>query len=500
MYRARGNRGRTMPVAPARREAARVVEVQMRRERRRRCPRRDPGVGQRVIEVSRAVEARRSRPPSRPSCRRHPRRSASSVRRATSSGRMPMRIRFRASAGATRCPERLRDDAEHRAAVEREEPVAERHELQAAQAIDGDATSVVLLSAGPVRATASDHRRDALDDIAGGRVGIEGARADRVHDRRATRIRAEHRVDACHEPGSQRARAAGIRFAARRRCPQPLRRMRSEPFNRLRRSSGTPAPVVASVLHDRRPPVLRRGRGQTRASLRRRDAVRSAPSRSALFTTKMSAISMMPALSACTSSPVPGTSTTIDTSAVRTMSTSSCPTPTVSMITKSRPAASSTSAASLVARASPPRWPRVAMLRMNTPASPACACMRTRSPRMAPPVKGLVGIDRDDAHGVPGRAQLGGQPIDERALARAWRAGDADQVGAPGVREQLGHEERPTPRDSSSMSEIARAIARASPASTRSASRAGDVVASIRPAAAGRSRAAGSRSCLRRSW
>ena len=52
-------------------------------------------------------------------------------------------------------------------------------------------------------------------------------------------------------------------------------------------------------------------------------AVRSAPSRSALFTTKMSAISMMPALSACTSSPVPGTTVTTDTSAVRTMSTSS---------------------------------------------------------------------------------------------------------------------------------------------------------------------------------
>src|SRR5438093_932352 len=31
------------------------------------------------------------------------------------------------------------------------------------------------------------------------------------------------------------------------------------------------------------------------------------------------------------------------------------------------------------------------MLRMNTPASCACACMRTRSPRIAPPVYGLVG-------------------------------------------------------------------------------------------------------------
>ena len=45
----------------------------------------------------------------------------------------------------------------------------------------------------------------------------------------------------------------------------------------------------------------------------------------------------MPALSACTSSPVPGTSVTIETSAVRTMSTSSWPTPTVSMMTMSLP-------------------------------------------------------------------------------------------------------------------------------------------------------------------
>ena len=81
----------------------------------------------------------------------------------------------------------------------------------------------------------------------------------------------------------------------------------------------------------------------------------SAPSRSALLTTKMSAISMMPALSACTSSPVPGTSITIETSAVRAMSTSSWPTPTVSMMTMSLPAASRMRATSPVARARPPR-------------------------------------------------------------------------------------------------------------------------------------------------
>ena len=54
---------------------------------------------------------------------------------------------------------------------------------------------------------------------------------------------------------------------------------------------------------------------------------RSTPSRSALFTTKTSAISMIPAFSACTSSPSPGTSTTTLTSAAPTISTSSWPTP-----------------------------------------------------------------------------------------------------------------------------------------------------------------------------
>ena len=73
------------------------------------------------------------------------------------------------------------------------------------------------------------------------------------------------------------------------------------------------------------------------------------------------------------------------------ISTSSCPTPTVSMMMTSLPAASSTSAASAVARASPPRCPRVAMLRMNTPSSATCVCMRRRSPSTAPPLKGLVG-------------------------------------------------------------------------------------------------------------
>ncbi len=90
-------------------------------------------------------------------------------------------------------------------------------------------------------------------------------------------------------------------------------------------------------------------------------------------------------------SPDSGTSTTTVVSARRTMSSSVCPTPTVSTITQSNPAASRSFCVSAVARASPPRLPRVAMLRMNTPGSSVWACIRIRSPRTAPPVNGLVG-------------------------------------------------------------------------------------------------------------
>ena len=56
-------------------------------------------------------------------------------------------------------------------------------------------------------------------------------------------------------------------------------------------------------------------------------AVCSAPGRSALLMTNMSAISMVPALMACTSSPMPGTSTTSVASAEAAISVSACPAP-----------------------------------------------------------------------------------------------------------------------------------------------------------------------------
>ncbi len=120
-------------------------------------------------------------------------------------------------------------------------------------------------------------------------------------------------------------------------------------------------------------------------------AVRSAPGRSDLLTTTISATSSKPALMAWTSSPISGACTTSVVSAMAATSTSLCPVPTVSMKMSLKPQAARTAAASAVVPARPPRCPREAIERMNTSPSAAYCCIRMRSPRMAPPVTGLDG-------------------------------------------------------------------------------------------------------------
>ena len=110
-----------------------------------------------------------------------------------------------------------------------------------------------------------------------------------------------------------------------------------------------------------------------------------APGRSALFTTKTSAISMIPALIIWTPSPSPGVRTTSVVSAIAATSSSDCPTPTVSRMTSSKPKAPIRRIASRVAMERPPRWPRAPMDRMKTFSSSAWRCIRIRSPRIAPP-------------------------------------------------------------------------------------------------------------------
>ena len=102
-------------------------------------------------------------------------------------------------------------------------------------------------------------------------------------------------------------------------------------------TSATPLSSVATVFTIAGTSLPDRHRDASSASPIRR----SAPSRSALFTTKTSAISMMPALRAWTSSPSPGTSTTRPRRRAA-ISTSSWPTPTVSTRTTSLPGRVST--------------------------------------------------------------------------------------------------------------------------------------------------------------
>jgi len=102
-------------------------------------------------------------------------------------------------------------------------------------------------------------------------------------------------------------------------------------------------------------------------------------------------------------SPQPGLTTTTVVSVAPATSISTCPTPTVSTSTIPRPAAASTRIASGVARARPPRWPRVAIERMKTPSSRVCSCIRTRSPSRAPPLNGDDGSTASTPIGSPPR-------------------------------------------------------------------------------------------------
>ena len=168
-------------------------------------------------------------------------------------------------------------------------------------------------------------------------------------------------------------------------------------------------------------PAARRGAWVTVSIARSWAAVRWAPGRSPLFTTTISATSRRPALMAWTSSPMSGASRTTVVSAAAATSTSLWPVPTVSRSTRSNPAASSTVAALVLVAARPPACPRDAMLRMKTPSSVAYACIRTRSPRSAPPVIGDEGSTATTATVRPARR------------ASAIRAATSVLLPAPGA-------------------------------------------------------------------
>ena len=161
--------------------------------------------------------------------------------------------------------------------------------------------------------------------------------------------------------------------------------------------------------------------------------VLSAPSRSALLTARMSAISSTPALIACTSSPMPGASTTMVVWAVLAMSTSAWPTPTVS--TKALKAGRIQHedhvgrglGQSAQAAARGHGADEDARIAAQVTHPHPVAQQRAAG-------EGAGGVHGHDAHGVAALAVGLGQRVDQRGLAGAGRAGNADDVrlaGAP---------------------------------------------------------------------
>ena len=145
-----------------------------------------------------------------------------------------------------------------------------------------------------------------------------------------------------------------------------------------------------------------------------------------MFTTTRSASSTMPRFTPCSSSPAPGASSSTNTSTIPATATSDWPTPTVSTSTTSKPAASHTSIASRVRRATPPSVPLDGDGRMNARGVRDSCSMRVLSPRIDPPPRVLDGSTASTATSCPAPTRCETERLDERRLPRARRAADAD--------------------------------------------------------------------------
>ena len=100
---------------------------------------------------------------------------------------------------------------------------------------------------------------------------------------------------------------------------------------------------------------------------------------------------MIPRLIPCSSSPPAGEAMSRKRSTRSATATSDCPTPTVSTSTVSNPAASHSSTASRVRRATPPSVPEEGDGRMKALAWRPRSAIRVLSPRIDPPVRLLEG-------------------------------------------------------------------------------------------------------------
>ncbi len=107
--------------------------------------------------------------------------------------------------------------------------------------------------------------------------------------------------------------------------------------------------------------------------------------------TIMSAISMMPRLMPCNSSPAPEICNSMNISTIECTAVSDCPTPTVSMKITSKPAASHSTIVSRVLRATPPSDPAEGEGRMKTSGLFVMLSMRVLSPRIEPPLRSELG-------------------------------------------------------------------------------------------------------------
>ncbi len=163
-------------------------------------------------------------------------------------------------------------------------------------------------------------------------------------------------------------------------------------------------------------------------------AARVAPS--ALFTAITSTSSSKPRLIPCNSSPAPGSIKARKQSVVSATIVSDCPTPTVSISTTSYPAASQTSMLSRVLRATPPSVPAVGEGRMNA----AVLGGQSRHPRFvaedAAAADAARRIDGQHSDAPPATDKIEPESVDERAFARAGRAGDADADRVARVRKE----------------------------------------------------------------
>ena len=96
---------------------------------------------------------------------------------------------------------------------------------------------------------------------------------------------------------------------------------------------------------------------------------------------------MIPRLTPCNSSPPPGAIKRTNRSDISATMVSDWPTPTVSISTTSKPAASHSATASRVRRVTPPSSVRLGEGRMNAFGSRASRSIRVLSPRIEPPVR-----------------------------------------------------------------------------------------------------------------